>query len=211
MVVSMGSVAASGGYYIAAPADVIVAQPNTITGSIGVFGLMVNAKELINNKLGLKLETVKFGEFSDLGSPDRPLTAAEKQIIQGAIDRVYADFVKVVAKGRNLSEAQVDSIAQGRVWSGIEAKEIGLVDEFGGLDKAIEIAVKRAKLSEHRVVSLPEMKDPLEELFKSLGNETRLYFLKQELGENYQLYHDAKKAVQYQGIQARMPFGISVE
>lgn len=211
VIVSMGAVAASGGYYIAAPADVIVAEPNTITGSIGVFGMLINAKELLNNKLGVKIETVKFGEFSDLGSPDRPLTAAERQVVQNAIDRVYADFVKRVAEGRKLTEAQVDSIAQGRVWSGIEAKQIGLVDEFGGLDRAIEIAVKKAKLSEHRVVSLPELKDPLEEVFKTMSGEASAYFMKQELGSNYQHYLEAKKALQYQGIQVRMPFTVDVE
>ncbi len=211
VIVSMGAVAASGGYYIAAPADVIVAEPNTITGSIGVFGMLINAKELLNNKLGVKIETVKFGEFSDLGSPDRPLTAAERKVVQNAIDRVYADFVKRVAEGRKLTEAQVDSIAQGRVWSGIEAKQIGLVDEFGGLDRAIEIAVKKAKLSEHRVVSLPELKDPLEEVFKTMSGEASAYFMKQELGSNYQHYLEAKKALQYQGIQVRMPFTVDVE
>jgi protease-4 len=211
VIVSMGAVAASGGYYIAAPADVIVAEPNTITGSIGVFGMLINAKELLNNKLGVKIETVKFGEFSDLGSPDRPLTGAERQVVQNAIDRVYADFVKRVAEGRKLTEAQVDSIAQGRVWSGIEAKKIGLVDEFGGLDRAIDIAVKKAKLSEHRVVSLPELKDPLEEVFKTMSGEASAYFMKQELGSNYQHYLEAKKALQYQGIQVRMPFTVDVE
>ncbi|MBU3662545.1 MAG: signal peptide peptidase SppA [Bacteroidetes bacterium] len=211
VIVSMGAVAASGGYYIAAPADVIVAQPNTITGSIGVFGLMINAKELLNNKLGIKVETVKFGEFSDLGSPDRPLNEAERKVIQSAIDRVYTDFVKRVSEGRKMTAAQVDSIAQGRVWSGIEAKQVGLVDEFGGLDKAIEIAVKKAKLSEHRVVNLPDLKDPFEEIFKSMSGEASAYFMKQELGSNYQQYLDAKKALQYQGIQVRMPFTVDVE
>lgn len=211
VIVSMGAVAASGGYYIAAPADVIVAQPNTITGSIGVFGLMINAKELLNNKLGIKLETVKFGEFSDLGSPDRPLNEAERKVIQSAIDRVYTDFVKRVSEGRKMTAAQVDSIAQGRVWSGIEAKQVGLVDEFGGLDKAIEIAVKKAKLSEHRVVNLPDLKDPFEEIFKSMSGEASAYFMKQELGSNYQQYLDAKKALQYQGIQVRMPFTVEVK
>lgn len=211
VIVSMGAVAASGGYYIAAPADVIVAQPNTITGSIGVFGLMINAKELLNNKLGIKVETVKFGEFSDLGSPDRPLNEAERKVIQSAIDRVYTDFVKRVSEGRKMTAAQVDSIAQGRVWSGIEAKQVGLVDEFGGLDKAIEIAVKKAKLSEHRVVNLPDLKDPFEEIFKSMSGEASAYFMKQELGSNYQQYLEAKKALQYQGIQVRMPFTVKVE
>ncbi|MCF8427703.1 MAG: signal peptide peptidase SppA [Bacteroidia bacterium] len=211
VVVSMGSVAASGGYYIAAPADAIVAEPNTITGSIGVFGLLMNAKELLNNKLGIKIETVKFGEFSDLGSPDRPLNEAERKVIQNAIDRVYADFVQRVAEGRKLTEAQVDSIAQGRVWSGEDAKSIGLVDELGGLDKAIAIAVKKADLSEYRTVSLPDLKDPFEEIFSSLSDQASAYFMNRELGVHFYEYEQVKKAIQYQGIQVRMPFTVDVE
>ncbi|OYU95825.1 MAG: signal peptide peptidase SppA [Bacteroidetes bacterium B1(2017)] len=211
VVVSMGDVAASGGYFIAAPADVIVAQPNTITGSIGVFGLLMNAQELLNNKLGIKIETVKFGEFSDLGSPDRPLNEAEKKVIQKAIDHVYSDFIKRVAEGRKLTEAQVDSIAQGRVWSGVDAKRIGLVDELGGLDKAIEIAAKRAKLMEYRCVDLPDMKDPFQELFSSLNENASTYFMKRELGTNYREYVELKKALRFQGIQARMRYDFKIE
>lgn len=211
VVVSMGDVAASGGYYIAAPADAIVAQPNTITGSIGVFGMLINAQDLLNNKLGIKLETVKFGEFSDLGSPDRPLNEAERKVIQNAIDRVYADFIKRVAEGRKLTEVQVDEIAQGRVWSGADAKKIGLVDELGGIDKALEIAVSKAKLTEYRVVNLPELKDPFEELISSLTDQTSTYFMKKELGTNYQLFMDTKKALQSEGIQVKMPFRVDIE
>lgn len=211
VIVSMGAVAASGGYYMAAPADVIVAQPNTITGSIGVFGMLINAKELLNNKLGIKIETVKFGEFSDLGTPDRPLNEAERRVVQNAIDRVYADFIKRVAEGRKLTEAQVDSIAQGRVWSGKEAKQIGLIDEFGGIDKAIEIAVEKAKLSEYRVVNLPELEDPLEELFKSMSGEASTYFLKRELGANYPEFIQVRNVLHHQGIQMRMPYAIDIE
>ncbi len=211
IVVSMGNLAASGGYYIAAPADVIVAQPNTITGSIGVFGMLINAQELLNNKLGIKIETVKFGEFSDLGSPDRPLNEAERKVIQNAVDRVYADFINRVAQGRKLSEAQVDSIAQGRVWSGADAKKIGLVDELGGLDKAIAIAAKKAKLEEYRTVELPDLKDPLDELFSSISNQASIYFMKKELGQNYLQYQEVKKAIQYQGIQTRMPFEVKIQ
>jgi protease-4 len=211
VVVSMGNVAASGGYYIAAPADVIVAQPNTITGSIGVFGMLINAQELLNNKLGVKIETVKFGEFSDLGSPDRPLNEAERKVIQNAVDRVYADFINRVAQGRNLTEAQVDSIAQGRVWSGADAKKIGLVDELGGLNKAIAIAAKRAKLEEYRTVDLPNLKDPFDELFSSISNQASVYFMKKELGQNYLQYQEVKKAIQYQGIQTRLPFEIKIQ
>lgn len=211
VVVSMGDVAASGGYYISAPADAIVAQPNTITGSIGVFGMLINAQDLLNNKLGIKLETVKFGEFSDLGSPDRPLNEAERKVIQNAIDRVYADFIKRVAEGRKLTEVQVDEIAQGRVWSGVDAKKIGLVDELGGIDKALEIAVSKAKLTEYRVVNLPELKDPFEELISSLTDQTSTYFMKKELGTNYQLFMDTKKALQSEGIQVKMPFRVDIE
>jgi protease-4 len=211
VVVSMGNVAASGGYYIAAPADAIVAQPNTITGSIGVFGMLINAQELLNNKLGVKIETVKFGEFSDLGSPDRPLNEAERKVIQNAVDRVYTDFINRVAEGRKMTEAQVDSIAQGRVWSGVDAKKIGLVDELGGLDKAIAIAAKKAKLDEYRTVELPNLKDPFEEIFSSLSNQASIYFMKKELGQNYIQYQEVKKAIQYQGIQTRMPFEVKIQ
>ncbi len=211
VIVSMGDVAASGGYFIAAPADVIVAQPNTITGSIGVFGLLMNAQELLNNKLGIKIETVKFGEYSDLGSPDRPLNEAERMVIQKAIDHVYGDFIKRVAEGRKMSEAEVDSIAQGRVWSGADAIKIGLVDELGGLDKAIAIAAKKAKLEDYRTVELPELKDPFEELWSSLSSEASVYFMKRELGPNYNEYEAVKKALKFQGIQARMDYQLKIE
>jgi protease-4 len=210
VVVSMGAVAASGGYFIAAPADVIVAQPNTITGSIGVFGMLLNAKELLNNKLGIKVETVKFGEFADIGRPDRPLNEAEYHIIQKAIDKIYNDFVQRVAEGRKMSNAQVDSIAQGRVWSAADAKKIGLVDEFGGLDDAIKIAAKRAGLEKYRSVSLPEQKETFDELLKMLGDETSAYFLRAKLGENYSLYQRVQQAMRYQGVQARMAFDVEI-
>jgi len=211
VIVSMGDVAASGGYYIATPADVIVAQPNTITGSIGVFGLLLNAQELLNNKLGIKIETVKFGEFSDLGRADRPLTDAERSIIQKVIDRIYNDFIKIVATGRKLTPAAVDSIAQGRVWCASDAKKIGLVDEFGGLDRAIAIAAKKAKLKDFRTVSLPEQKEPIEELLKSLGSDIETYYAKKQLGESYKYYNDLKSVLQNQGVQARMEFKLEIE
>lgn len=212
VIVSMGAVAASGGYYIAAPADVIVAQPNTITGSIGVFGLMINAKELLNNKMGIKFETVKFGEFADLGAVDRPLTDAERTIIQRGVDKIYDDFISKVAQGRKLTKEQVDSIAQGRVWAANDAKKIGLVDELGGLDKAIEIAKKKAKLTDARTVNFPEMKNPFENFFKEMADETSLYFTKRSLSpEEFKLYNDIHKMMRVQGIQARMAFDVNVQ
>ncbi|MFY8020319.1 MAG: signal peptide peptidase SppA, partial [Bacteroidia bacterium] len=211
VVVSMGEVAASGGYFIAAPADVIVAQPNTITGSIGVFGLLMNAQKLVRDKLGINVETVKFGEFADLGSPERPLNNSEKEIIQHAIDKIYNDFVGRVAEGRKMTAAQVDSIAQGRVWSGKEAKSIGLVDEFGGLDKAIEIAAKKAKTSDYRIVNLPEQKDPFQEILTNLKDNASVYLMEKELGENYRWLRQIQGAAKMQGIQARMDFNLKVD
>ncbi len=211
VIVSFGAVAASGGYYIAAPADVIVAEPNTITGSIGVFGLLFNAEKLIKDKLGINVEKVKFGEYADLGSPDRPLNAAEIAIIQKMIDRTYTDFIKKVADGRKLTVEQVDAIAEGRVWSGTEAKNIGLVDELGGLQKAIEIAVKKANLTDYRIVNLPEQKDPFDQLLKNFGSDASVFFAKQQLGENYQYLEQYNKLKNYQGIQVRLPFEFVVE
>ncbi len=204
VIVSMGAVAASGGYYIAAPADVIMAEPNTITGSIGVFGMIVNAEKLLKDKMGLKFEKVKFGEYSDLGSPDRAMTPAEKAIMQKMIDRIYDDFVSRVAEGRNLTKAQVDSIAQGRVWAGTDAKKIGLVDEFGGIKDAIALAAKKANLEEFRITNLPEQEDPFEKLFKSFGANASTYFVKQQLGEDYKYYEQLKKIQHMHGIKARM-------
>jgi protease-4 len=212
IVVSMASVAASGGYYIAAPADVIVAEPNTITGSIGVFGLMINAKELLNNKIGVNVETVKFGEYADLGSIDRPLTSAERAIIQKGVDRIYEDFITKVAEGRKLTKEQVDSIAQGRVWVGLDAKKIGLVDEFGGLDKALEIAKNKAKLTDYRTVSFPELNNPLQNLFSDVSEQANMYFAKKSLTpEQFKLINSIEKLMHYRGVQARMSFDINVQ
>ena len=131
VIVSMGDVAASGGYYIACAADTIVAQPNTITGSIGVFGVLWNAKGLID-KLGVSTDTVKFGKYSDLGTASRAMTEGERNIVQQEIENIYDQFITHVAEGRKLTKAEVDSIGQGRVWSGVDAKAKGLVDGVGG-------------------------------------------------------------------------------
>lgn len=211
VVVSMGAVAASGGYYIAAPADVIVAQPNTVTGSIGVFALLLNAEKLVKDKLGVNVETVNFGKYADMGTPTRPLTAAEQAIMQKFIDRIYNDFINKVAEGRKLTPAQVDEIAQGRVWSGTDAKKIGLIDEFGGLDKAIEIAAKKSNLKEYRMLQLPEQKDPFEEFIKGMGENTQTFMAKQYLGEQFEWYNNLKKAVKYEGVQMRLTLPTTID
>ncbi len=210
VVVSMGSVAASGGYYIAAPANWIIAQPNTITGSIGVFGMLLNAQNLLENKLGVHIETVKFGEYADLGMPNRPLNPSEKQVIQNGVDLIYTDFIKKVAQGRKISEAKVDSIAQGRVWSGKDALKIGLVDELGGLDRAIAVAAEKAKLTEFRTIQLPGLKEPIEQLFESFSSEAEAFVLKQQLGPQYTWFQTIKKQCKYQGIQTRMDHTLSI-
>lgn len=207
-IVSMGDVAASGGYYISIAADTIVAQPNTITGSIGVIGVLMNSQKLLNDKLGITIDGVKFGKYSDLGRIDRPLNPDEEAIIQHAVDYIYDDFISKVAQGRNMSKASIDSIGQGRVWSGIDAKRIGLVDVLGGLNDAINIAAKKAKLEEYRVISLPEMKGPFEMLAKHFGDEASMFFMKRELGENFHYYQKLQSAVKRSGIQARLEYDI---
>jgi protease-4 len=204
VIASMGAVAASGGYYIAAPANTIMAEPNTITGSIGVFGMIINAEKLLRDKLGLKFEKVKFGEYADLGSADRAMTPAEKVIMQRMIDRIYTDFIKRVADGRKLTVEQVDSIAQGRVWAGTDAKRIGLVDEFGGLKDAIALAAKKANITEYRLLNLPEQENPIENLFKSFGSSASTYMVQQQLGENYTYYQQMQQIRTMHGIKARM-------
>ncbi len=211
VIVSMGSLAASGGYYIAAPADVIVAEPNTITGSIGVFAVIMNAQKLLNDKLGIKFQTVKMGEYADLGTPDRPLTSGETAILQNGVDRIYNDFVSKVAEGRKLTNEQVDSIAQGRVWTGVDAIKIGLVDELGGMDKALSIAIKKAKIEDYKLVNYPEQKDPFDNLLKTFGDEASIYFTKKQLGEDYKYYEMLRKSARYQGMQARMLYDVEIK
>lgn len=148
IIVSMGDVAASGGYYIACAADSIFAQPNTITGSIGVFGIIPNLQNFFNNKLGITFDEVKTGKYADLMSVNRPLTVDERDLIQQGVNKTYNTFTKKVADGRKISQAKVDSIGQGRVWTGAQALQIGLVDRLGGLEDAIKSAAKKAKIKD---------------------------------------------------------------
>lgn len=212
VIVSMSNVAASGGYYIAAPANTIVAEPNTITGSIGVFGLLLNAQELLNNKLGVNVETVKLGKYADLGALNRPMTNAERAIIQKGVDRIYDDFVSKVAEGRKLTKKHVDSIAQGRVWAGIDAKKIGLVDELGGLNKALEIAKIKAKITEYRIINFPELKDPFETFMTSFSEQANMYFVNKNFTtEQVKVFKELQKIKQYNGVQTRMSFDVNID
>jgi protease-4 len=210
VIASMGNVAASGGYYIAAPADTILANPTTITGSIGAFATIPNAQKLLNDKLGITFDVVKTNEYADFGSFYRPLNSAEKKYLQAGIERTYDDFVSRVALGRNMTREAVDSVAEGRVWSGTDAQKIGLVDRMGGLTDAIELAAEMAGLDHYRIISLPAQEDPYQRLLKELSGNIRTSILKKELGVSYRYYQDLKELVENSGIQMRMPYFIEV-
>jgi len=214
VVVSMGDVAASGGYYISAPASYIFAERNTITGSIGVFGIIPNMQGFFKNKLGITFDGEKTNKHADLFTVSRPLTTEEKLVIQGYIDDFYKGFTERVAEGRKMSVAKVDSIGQGRVWTGVDAKRLGLVDDLGGLEAAINKAAELANLSDYKRVELPEQKDLFQQIMADLNGTARNWVATELLGEDVALlkqYQKAKLATQQTGIQARMPFDLVIE
>lgn len=212
IVVSMGDYAASGGYYISAPANMIVAEANTLTGSIGIFGMMPNAESLAS-KLGLYVDVVKTSEFADMGTgmPFRGLTDAQRMLIQSQVERGYEVFLSRVAEGRGMSKSAVDSVAQGRVWLGQKALELGLVDKLGGLDTAIKEAAKLAKISDYRIEYGDTSKNYFTELFNSSKPtdefiaRVRRAFLSAEERKVLQLVNGT---TQYAGIQARLPYDL---
>lgn len=204
-IVSMGDLAASGGYYISCAADRIFAQPNTLTGSIGVFGLIPNLQKMLQNKLGITLDTVNTNKYSDLGAL-RPLSARENAFIQSSVEKVYSVFTKRVADGRGMSVAAVDSIGQGRVWAGSDALRIGLVDELGGLQDAIAYAAKKAKLQEYRLQELPRQKSPFDGLLGKKESDLETQILKSKLGIYYDAFSGLQNLLDMKGVQARLPF-----
>ena len=212
VIVSMGEVAASGGYYIAAPADTIVAQPNTITGSIGIFGILFNVQELVNDKLGVTTDVVSTGELSDFGNMARPLTEVERTIIQSSVEDGYETFISRVAEGRGMHPDSVRKVASGRVWTGTQAKARGLVDVLGGLDTAIGIAAAKIKAGEdYRVVYYPEKKPWFEELMLNFSDQVQVRILQTQLGDQYPLYQKIQRLKNYQGVQVRMPQEIVIK
>ncbi|WP_294348961.1 signal peptide peptidase SppA [uncultured Sphingobacterium sp.] len=211
VIVSMGDLAASGGYYISAAADSIFAEPTTITGSIGVFGVIPNFQNLMNNKIGVHYDGVKTGRFADLmTSFDRPLTAEERDIIQREVDKVYGTFTKVVADGRKLSIADVDSIGQGRVWTGAQGVNNKLVDRLGNLDTAIQAAAKKAKLSNYKVSQYPEKEDPFTSILNNSKEKVQVWLAKEQMGEYYRYFDVMKKATAQTGVQARLPYSVEI-
>ena len=211
LVVSFGDVAASGGYYIACAADKIFASPTSITGSIGVFGMIPNMNEFYKSNFGITFDTVKTNNSADMGIY-RELTSFEKQKIQQGIKDVYETFISRVSEGRDISTKQVDNIGQGRVWSGYDAKKIGLIDEFGGLEKAIESAAALAEIEDYRTISLPKQKDPFTEFLDGL-NQTKLSdILSDELDLiNKKDIITIQEMIKSDKIQTRLPYILSLE
>jgi protease-4 len=209
VVVSFGDVAASGGYYIAAGADSIFASPNTITGSIGVFGLLPNMQNFFKNKLGITFDGVKTAQYADAGAVYRPLTETEKKFFQNSVDRIYSQFKQRVAEGRKKDTVYIDSIAQGRVWSGEDALQIGLVDKIGGLQDAINCAARMAKTTNYRLREYPESSGWLDRLLnKSTSSHDASSKIKEHLGaENYRVFKELVRIKEICGsAQARLPF-----
>jgi protease-4 len=216
LVVSMGDYAASGGYYIACQADSVFALPNTITGSIGVFSVLFNGESLMKNKLGVTFDQVKNAPYADFPAVYRPLTVDEATRMQRGVDNTYSIFKGRVAKGRKLDEAIVDSIAQGRVWTGTDALQIGLVDALGDLDRAIESASRLAKLKTYDVVTYPEPTDKFETMLKKFkgnaGATSMMAAIEKEMGSDYEIYKKIKALRDINGkTMMLMPFTMSVQ
>lgn len=210
-VVSMGDVAASGGYYISCAADRIFAQPNTITGSIGVFGLIPNAQKAFADKLGINVDTVNTNKHSDVGTILRPVTEQEREYVQKGVEKVYQTFIGRVAEGRKTTPEMIDSIGQGRVWSGADAIRINLVDELGGIDKALAWAAQKAGVKDYKLVELPKQKDPLSMLLNKGEDEMESRIIKKNLGVQYDYLRYVKLLVEQKGVQARLPYELIIE
>ncbi|NBC82347.1 MAG: signal peptide peptidase SppA [Bacteroidetes bacterium] len=211
VIASMGNMAASGGYYISCMADTIICNATTLTGSIGVFGALINIREFMNEKAGIHVDVVKTNEHADLFSPFREMESSEKQVIQSAIDTIYTTFLNHVSAGRNLPVSTVESLAQGRIWLGEDAVDNNLADMIGGLDLAIDIAAQKANLEHYRTIELPEQVTPLEEIFKQMGQEIKTFFMKDELGEYYQHIKTLKNMTEQKGIRARLPYDLEIK
>jgi protease-4 len=210
IVVSMGNLAASGGYYISCAADYIYASPMTITGSIGVFGVIPNFQHFFNNKLGITFDNVTTNKNSDFISAMKPLTEFQREMIQKEVDDIYLTFTNHVAEGRGMDLAVVDEHGQGRVWSGKDALGLGLVDELGGLNKAIAKAAELAELEEYRITELPEEKDPIQQIIEDLFGTTQQTMIEKEFGAFYNYYQFYESIGRMEGNQARLPFIIDI-
>jgi len=207
----MGDYAASGGYYIACAADSIIAEPNTITGSIGIFAVLPNMQKFFNDKLGVTFDGVKTGKYADLGNISRPLTPEEHAILQNQVNHGYDDFTKAVANGRHKTQKYIDSIGQGRVWTGEQAIKIGLVDRLGNINDAVQSAAKKAGIKNYKLVSYPEQKSIFNKFGSGLAAEVKTNMVKSELGDNFKYYEQIKSVTQMMRTpQARLPYDIVI-
>ena len=214
VVVSMGDYAASGGYYISCAARKIYAEPTTITGSIGVFGVVPNMEKLFNKKLGISFDEVKTNKNSDFISTSKPLSDYNRSTIQFMIEDIYSTFIKHVAEGRKMSVEQVDSIGQGRIWCGSDALKLGLVDELGGISKAIDFAAKEAGITEFSIKEIPYKRDFFATLLEDLEIETKISeedLINAEFGEFTQMYNSWKQATNVSGMQMRLPYFLIIK
>ena len=211
VIVSMGDYAASGGYYISCNADTIVAEPTTLTGSIGIFGMFPNAKGL-TEKIGFNFDVVKTNQYSDFGMLTRPMTDGEKNLVQMYVNQGYDLFLTRCSDGRGISKEELDKIAQGRVWTGSTAKELGLVDELGGLDKAVEIAIAKAGVDAYTVMNYPAKESFFESLMNTNpGNYIKARMMKGTIGEVYQQFSALENFEKADRIQARVPFELNIQ
>lgn len=210
LAVSMSDVAASGGYYISCGAERIFANPNTITGSIGVFGLLLNAEPMLKNKLGITVDGYKTGEFTDLGLPTGPVSKAEEMIVQQMVDSIYITFAHRVSDARKMKIEMVDSLGQGRVWSGVDALSNGLIDQHGGLYDAIHYVAGRAEIDNYRLRELPEQKDPFETLLEDFSAGAMAFLEGSNQTEHAIYIRTLKKLREYTGVQMRMEWDIEL-
>ena len=211
IIVSMGDLAASGGYYISCAADSIIAEPNTITGSIGIFAIIPNFQKLLNDKLGITFDGAKTGKYADLGDVTRPLSPEERAILQNSVNRGYDEFTKAVADGRHKTQAYINSIGQGRVWTGEQAIKIGLVDRLGNINDAIKSAAKKASVKNYEIDAYPEQKGLFSKMGNNLSEEMHTRAVKSELGENYVYYEQLKNITKMlRTPQMRMPYDVVI-
>ena len=210
VVVSMGDYAASGGYYIACGAGDILANPTTITGSIGVFGIIPNLSGLLTDKIGITFDKVSTNDHSDMPSFTRKMTPFEMKLMQNHVESIYKIFISHVADGRKKTTSLIDSIGQGRVWSGINGNEIGLVDKMGGLNDAIKLAALKAGIEHYRIKELPKLKDTFEELIKNFSASLQTNILQSKLGDSYNLFEEFTRESRMRGIYTRLPFNLEI-
>jgi protease-4 len=211
IIASMSNYAASGGYYIAMGCDTIVAQPTTITGSIGVFSVLFDMSGLLNNKLGITTDEVKTGDVGEMVTFSRPLTDLEKSIWQKRTNQIYESFTTKAAQGRHMAVEDLKKVASGRVWVGAQAKERGLVDVIGGFDDAVQIAAQTAGVgTDYKLKFYPKQKVFFEQWFTNLEESTSTYFMKKELGEHYDWMQQVQHVKNFSGTQARIPFELSI-